>query len=55
MSIKYFNPRPREGSDNILSELNSMLGHFNPRPREGSDEHIEQFYMLNHKFQSTPP
>ena len=33
----YFNPRPREGSDD--SQLRSVAKNidFNPRPREGSD------------------
>ena len=33
----YFNPRPREGSDDTTPERRDCFGYFNPRPREGSD------------------
>ena len=33
-----FNPRPREGSDNIIFRVSFFYINFNPRPREGSDE-----------------
>ena len=33
----YFNPRSREGSDDIYSAAGSLLEDFNPRSREGSD------------------
>ena len=35
---QYFNPRSREGSDQILAPLFRMIAHFNPRSREGSDQ-----------------
>ncbi len=35
----YFNPRSREGSDNMISWLTDCRDNFNPRSREGSDEY----------------
>ena len=37
ISIKYFNPRSREGSDFVPRYHRSMPQYFNPRSREGSD------------------
>ena len=34
---KYFNPRPREGSDKNAKVNPFVWTDFNPRPREGSD------------------
>ena len=37
LSLQYFNPRSREGSD-LTAMIHSCLSiHFNPRSREGSD------------------
>ena len=33
----YFNPRPREGSDEMSTLKVTEEEYFNPRPREGSD------------------
>ena len=38
-----FNPRFREGSDNITDSLTSLARDFNPRFREGSDSRYVQF------------
>ena len=32
-----FNPRSREGSDNLCPVYHALIIHFNPRSREGSD------------------
>ena len=50
-----FNPRPREGSDDLSHKTLSNLLYFNPRPREGSD--IDEVHTLTKavQFQSTPP
>ena len=50
-----FNPRSREGSDQILESLTSCLCNFNPRSREGSDEKNFRVYGISGKFQSTLP
>ena len=36
--IKDFNPRSREGSDQAVSEDDTIIFYFNPRSREGSDD-----------------
>ena len=33
-----FNPRSREGSDNVMLNIAACISDFNPRSREGSDE-----------------
>ena len=33
-----FNPRSREGSDDLDEYVGSQKGNFNPRSREGSDK-----------------
>ena len=40
--FNYFNPRSREGSDNIISIFIVYFVYFNPRSREGSDSNIIQ-------------
>ena len=35
---KDFNPRSREGSDDMHGICKRGIGHFNPRSREGSDD-----------------
>ena len=35
--LSYFNPRPREGSDDRANYCTCYKRDFNPRPREGSD------------------
>ncbi len=44
VSIQYFNPRSREGSDPCHQINGSSQGHFNPRSREGSDGCIRTDY-----------
>ena len=36
-AIFYFNPRSREGSDQLIAAFSSITANFNPRSREGSD------------------
>ena len=36
-----FNPRSREGSDHLVSDLQAHKDYFNPRSREGSDQDEE--------------
>ena len=40
-SQKNFNPRSREGSDKLRSNLFVLNFYFNPRSREGSDEEYQ--------------
>ena len=44
-----FNPRSREGSDQIFHTLCGFCGNFNPRSREGSDCmcRIRRFYLVH--------
>ncbi len=44
-SLLYFNPRSREGSDNIQHFPFRNLYDFNPRSREGSDLHQSQRFI----------
>ena len=37
--LRNFNPRSREGSDNIMIQIFLTYANFNPRSREGSDLH----------------
>ena len=37
MTFSYFNPRSREGSDNLSEAQRYVQDDFNPRSREGSD------------------
>ena len=37
VALGHFNPRSREGSDDIPGRRNIRRGNFNPRSREGSD------------------
>ena len=37
LSVYYFNPRSRKGSDYCLSEFFQRIQYFNPRSRKGSD------------------
>ena len=46
-----FNPRSREGSDDLCSKGRLWYGHFNPRSREGSDHSINSFnYFFDFHF-----
>ena len=36
-----FNPRSREGSDNIIQNIIAISNNFNPRSREGSDKGVK--------------
>ena len=38
-SIRYFNPRSREGSDTSCGKKSRSWQNFNPRSREGSDQY----------------
>ncbi len=42
-----FNPRPREGGDDILAPATESELHFNPRPREGGDGVVEHRFNLH--------
>ena len=54
-SSAYFNPRSREGSDNICSKTGLVIQDFNPRSREGSDWVRAFLCALFEIFQSTLP
>ena len=51
----YFNPRSREGSDNLCLRSNVRYRYFNPRSREGSDVGIVKSILLRQIFQSALP
>ena len=51
----YFNPRSREGSDDVLVEPSTARRHFNPRSREGSDPGGPWPQAALEEFQSTLP
>ena len=51
----HFNPRSREGSDEIRVQCYSDLANFNPRSREGSDELLGVTPTTVSQFQSTLP
>ena len=50
-----FNPRSREGSDDVLSSNDFIFHDFNPRSREGSDYYSENPASDGTTFQSTLP
>ena len=50
-----FNPRSREGSDNIRRYISACSRYFNPRSREGSDNHTTHYLLSLPAFQSTLP
>ena len=50
LSIIYFNPRSREGSDIIFTGFPSSSMYFNPRSREGSDSFGHFLYLLLQYF-----
>ena len=49
-SMQNFNPRSREGSDSLCSQLFHCCCHFNPRSREGSDDLIRRFTSFRCNF-----
>ena len=49
------NPRPREGSDQVLETSAACLCNFNPRSREGSDMVLLLLGAMAVIFQSTLP
>ena len=49
------NPRPREGSDQVLETSAVCLCNFNPRSREGSDVPALEKSGCDRRFQSTLP
>ena len=53
--ISNFNPRSREGSDNISAGSSLILANFNPRSREGSDNLPVAKKKPYQQFQSTLP
>ncbi len=50
-----FNPRSREGSDNIRRYISACSRYFNPRSREGSDNHTTHYLLSLPAFQSMLP
>ncbi len=50
-----FNPRSREGSDDLDKILTHSTEYFNPRSREGSDRGRERMQHKKERFQSTLP
>ena len=52
---KFFNPRLREGGDELGQNALLDANVFNPRLREGGDHSMEQRSRLVLIFQSTPP
>ena len=50
-----FNPRLREGGDNVTVTKFVKASVFNPRLREGGDGMSESSVKNKHSFQSTPP
>ena len=50
-----FNPRPREGGDDLADFESPALVRFNPRPREGGDPAASVNWRKPALFQSTPP
>ena len=50
-----FNPRSREGSDDVLVDYKDEYKNFNPRSREGSDGAYRPYKRRNGRFQSTLP
>ena len=42
-----FNPRSREGSDNVPGIMSVADKHFNPRSREGSDKRADGKCMMS--------
>ena len=50
-----FNPRSREGSDEVTDKWMILKNYFNPRSREGSDRFREAQSLLLHVFQSALP
>ena len=52
---KDFNPRSREGSDNMYKMVLYDVFNFNPRSREGSDGAYRPYKRRNSRFQSTLP
>ena len=51
----HFNPRLREGGDNVLLSITIKISYFNPRLREGGDAPCNIFQARLSAFQSTPP
>ena len=52
---RYFNPRPREGSDLRNQKKNQKkILNFNPRPREGSDKSVQSQYSQDQYFNPRP-
>ena len=54
-SIRNFNPRSREGSDNNFRKSGRKECNFNPRSREGSDSPRKTLVSYAALFQSTLP
>ena len=50
-----FNPRPRDGGDDMLAREAGKRYRFNPRPRDGGDKSSGTPNAEPEKFQSAPP
>ena len=50
-----FNPRSREGSDEVTDKWMILKNYFNPRSREGSDTNPSQTSKCLNTFQSALP
>ena len=50
-----FNPRTREGCDEVHGNTAKKITYFNPRTREGCDKGRALFLLQFSKFQSTHP
>ena len=53
--LLYFNPRTREGCDELILYIKKKEPYFNPRTREGCDEAQERQKRALEAFQSTHP
>ena len=47
---QYFNPRSREGSDDIADKIIKIDKDFNPRSREGSDIQLQFQHFIKQNF-----
>ena len=49
-----FDPRPREGGDQIATGLTTVMRCFDPRPREGGDAGCQRFRRVGYGFDPRP-